>query len=32
MLVNQGKIGIKYWSGIDVDGSVMRKRIEEIYG
>ena len=32
MLVNQGKIGIRYWSGVDVDGSVMRNRIEEIYG
>ena len=31
MLVNQGKIGIKFWSGVDVDPSVMRKRIEEIY-
>ena len=31
MLVNQGKIGIKYWSGIDVDASVMRKKMEEIY-
>lgn len=31
MLVNQGKIGIKYWSGVDVDGEVMRKRIAEIY-
>ncbi len=31
MLVNQGRIGIKYWSGVDVDGSVMRRKIEEIY-
>ncbi|MGI9543624.1 MAG: shikimate dehydrogenase [Cyclobacteriaceae bacterium] len=31
MLVNQGKIGIKFWSGVDVDTSVMRKKIEEIY-
>lgn len=31
MLVNQGKIGIKFWSGVDVNTSVMRKKIEEIY-
>ena len=31
MLVNQGKVGIKYWSGVEVDGAVMRKKIEEIY-
>ncbi len=31
MLVNQGRIGIKYWSGVDVDPQVMRKKIEEIY-
>ncbi len=31
MLVNQGRIGIKYWSGIDVDAAVMRRRMEEIY-
>lgn len=32
MLVNQGVINIKYWTGVDADGSVMRKRIEEIFG
>ena len=32
MLVNQGIINIKYWTGVDADGSVMRKRIEEIFG
>lgn len=31
MLVNQGKLGIKYWSGVEVDGAVMRKKIEDIY-
>ena len=31
MLVNQGRIGIKYWSGIDVDPSVMRKKMVQIY-
>jgi shikimate dehydrogenase len=24
MLVNQGVIGVKYWTGIDVDAGVMR--------
>jgi len=32
MLVNQGRIGIKYWSGVDVDADVMRRKIEEIFG
>ena len=32
MLVNQGVIGIKYWSGIDVEPTVMRARLEEIFG
>ena len=32
MLVNQGVISIKYWTGIDADASVMRGRIEEILG
>lgn len=31
MLVNQGRLGIRYWSGMDVDPMVMRKKIEEIY-
>ena len=31
MLVNQGVIGIKYWSGLDVDAGVMRKQLEEIF-
>ena len=31
MLVNQGVIGIKYWTGIDVDASVMRKALEDIF-
>ena len=30
MLVNQGVIGIKYWTGIDVDAAVMRQTLEEI--
>lgn len=32
MLVNQGVIGIKYWTGIDVDAGVMRRTVEEIFG
>jgi shikimate dehydrogenase len=32
MLVNQGVISIKYWSGVDVDAGVMRRKLEEIYG
>jgi shikimate dehydrogenase len=32
MLVNQGVISIKYWTGIDVDAAVMRQKLEDIYG
>ena len=31
MLVNQGRIAIKYWSGKDVDASIMRKALEDIF-
>ncbi|MBB3103109.1 shikimate dehydrogenase [Azomonas macrocytogenes] len=31
MLVNQGVIGIKYWTGIDVDAAVMRQTLEKIF-
>tara|TARA_R110002072_G_scaffold155657_2_gene306015 strand:+ start:31541 stop:32320 length:780 start_codon:yes stop_codon:yes gene_type:complete len=31
MLVNQGVIGIKYWTGIDVNPTVMRAKLEEIF-
>jgi shikimate dehydrogenase len=31
MLVNQGKIGIKLWADIDVDSSVMRQALEDIF-
>ncbi|MBM3637301.1 MAG: shikimate dehydrogenase [Alphaproteobacteria bacterium] len=31
MLINQGVISIKYWTGIDVDAGVMRKTVEEIF-
>jgi len=30
MLVNQGVIGVKYWTGIDVDPNVMKRKLEEI--
>jgi len=30
MLVNQGVIGIKYWTGIDADVSVMRQTLENL--
>ena len=30
MLVYQGVIGIKYWTGLDVDKDVMRKALQEI--
>jgi len=32
MLVYQGVIGIKYWTGLDVDKDVMRKALQEIKG
>ena len=31
MLVNQGVIGIKYWTGVDVDARVMRQTVEDIF-
>ena len=27
MLVNQGVIGVKYWTGVDVDAAVMRRTL-----
>jgi len=30
MLVNQGVIALKYWTGIDVDPTVMRRAVEEV--
>jgi shikimate dehydrogenase len=32
MLVNQGVISIKYWTGIDADPQIMRSTIEEVLG
>lgn len=31
MLVNQGVVGIKYWSDVDVDPAVMRAKLEAIF-
>ena len=32
MLVNQGVISIKHWTGIDVEPGVMRAKVEELFG
>jgi shikimate dehydrogenase len=32
MLVNQGVIGFKYWTGIDAEPSVMRRALEDVFG
>ena len=32
MLVNQGIIAVQYWTGIEPDGSVMRRALEEALG
>jgi shikimate dehydrogenase len=32
MLVNQGVIGIKHWTGIDPDPAVMRSTLEDLFG
>jgi len=32
MLVNQGVIGFKYWTGIDAEPAVMRQALEEVFG
>jgi shikimate dehydrogenase len=32
MLVNQGVIGVKHWTGVDVAAGVMRKKLEELFG
>jgi shikimate dehydrogenase len=31
MLINQGVIGVKYWTGVDAEPAVMRKKLEEIF-
>ena len=32
MLVNQGVIGIRHWTGVDPDPAIMRKALEDIFG
>ena len=32
MLVNQGVISVKYWTGVDADAGVMRRTVEGIFG
>lgn len=32
MLVNQGVIGIRHWTGVEPDLTVMRKKLEQIFG
>jgi shikimate dehydrogenase len=32
MLVNQGAIGIKHWTGVDADPAVMRSTLEALFG
>ncbi len=32
MLVNQGVIAVKYWTGIDVDADVMRRAVMDVLG
>jgi shikimate dehydrogenase len=32
MLVNQGVISIRHWTGIDADPAVMRRKVEELFG
>jgi shikimate dehydrogenase len=32
MLVNQGVIGVQYWTGIEPDAEVMRRTLEEVMG
>lgn len=31
MVVNQGVIGIKYWTGVDVDAGAMRRTLEDLF-
>ncbi len=32
MLVNQGVIGVEYWTGVKPDAGVMRKALEDVFG
>jgi shikimate dehydrogenase len=31
MLVNQGAIAIRHWTGVDVDPAVMRRTVEALF-
>jgi shikimate dehydrogenase len=31
MLVNQGVISIRHWTGVDADPTVMRRKVEELF-
>jgi shikimate dehydrogenase len=31
MLVNQGVLGVQYWTGVEVDAGVMRRTLEGIF-
>jgi shikimate dehydrogenase len=32
MLVNQGAIGIRHWTGVDPDPAIMRRTVEDLFG
>ena len=32
MLVNQGVISIRHWTGIEADPTVMRRTVEQLFG
>lgn len=32
MLVNQGVISVKHWTGVDVEPAAMRRKLEELFG
>jgi shikimate dehydrogenase len=32
MLVNQGVIAIRHWTGVDADATVMRRKVESLFG
>ena len=32
MLINQGRLGVRYWTGVDPDRTVMRAALERVFG
>ena len=32
MLINQGRLGVRYWTGVDPDRAVMRAALERVFG